>query len=70
MERVKLAESFGVITLNVSENNQVDWAVRNSENIGLDGAIITAATDSSEPINLAAKSCRKRGRIILIGLLN
>ena len=67
-ERCKLAESFGVITLNISENsNQVDWAIRNSENIGVDGAIITAATDSSEPINLAAKSCRKRGRIILIG---
>ena len=67
-KKCKLAESFGVITLNISENNnQVDWAIRNSENIGLDGAIITAATDSSEPINLAAKSCRKRGRIILIG---
>ena len=33
----------------------------------MDGAIITAATSSSLPINLAAKSCRKKGRIILVG---
>ena len=67
-DRCKLAESFGVTSLNISNGfNQVDWAIKNSDNIGVDGAIITAATDSSEPINLAAKSCRKRGRIILVG---
>jgi predicted dehydrogenase/threonine dehydrogenase-like Zn-dependent dehydrogenase len=35
---------------------------------GLDGVLITAATDSNEPVSQAAHMCRKRGRIILIGV--
>jgi predicted dehydrogenase/threonine dehydrogenase-like Zn-dependent dehydrogenase len=35
---------------------------------GLDGVLITAATDSSEPMSQAAQMCRKRGRIILVGV--
>lgn len=63
-----IAESFGVETFNISENNdQVNWILNKTNNIGVDGAIITAATSSSLPINLAAKSCRKKGRIILVG---
>ena len=63
-----IAESFGVETFNIAENNdQVNWILSKTNNIGVDGAIITAATSSSLPINLAAKSCRKKGRIILVG---
>ena len=39
----------------VSNNN-------NGEEI--DGVLITASTNSSEPLEIAAKLCRKRGRII------
>jgi predicted dehydrogenase/threonine dehydrogenase-like Zn-dependent dehydrogenase len=35
---------------------------------GVDGVLITAATKSSEPVSQAAKMCRKRGRIVLIGV--
>ena len=64
-ERCSIANSFGIKTLDISKNkDQVLWCLQNTNNIGIDGAIITAATDSSEPINLAAKACRKRGRII------
>ena len=66
--KCQIAESFGVDTLNISDNNdQVTWILNKTKNIGVDGAIVTAATSSSQPINLAAKSCRKRGRIILVG---
>ena len=66
--KCQIAESFGVETLNISENNdQVNWILNKTNNIGVDGAIVAAATSSSKPINLAAKSCRKRGRVILVG---
>jgi predicted dehydrogenase/threonine dehydrogenase-like Zn-dependent dehydrogenase len=35
---------------------------------GVDAVIITAATDSDEPVRSAARMCRKRGRIVLVGL--
>ena len=38
-----------------------------SRDRGLDGALITAATKSSEPVHQAAQMCRKQGRIVLVG---
>jgi predicted dehydrogenase/threonine dehydrogenase-like Zn-dependent dehydrogenase len=35
---------------------------------GIDGVLITAATTSSEPVAQAAHMCRKRGRIVLVGV--
>jgi len=32
-----------------------------------DAVIITAATDSNEPLELAAKLCRDRGRVVIVG---
>ena len=69
IERCDLAKSFGVKTLKIGDSNdQVKWSLNLTKNIGVDGAIITAATNSLEPINLAAKACRKRGRIVLLGV--
>lgn len=34
----------------------------------VDGVLICAATQSSEPMSQAAKMCRKRGRIVLVGV--
>ena len=63
-----MAKSFGVKTLKIGNNvNQVNWALNLTKNIGVDGAIITATAKSNETINLAAKACRKRGRVILVG---
>ena len=67
-ERCLLARSYGINALNISESvDQVSGALMKPGILGLMGAIITAATNSSEPINLSAKSCRKRGRVILVG---
>ena len=35
---------------------------------GVDGVLITAATESDEPMHNAAQMCRKRGRIVLVGV--
>ena len=34
---------------------------------GVDAIIITAGTDSLDPINLAGKLCRKKGRVVVVG---
>ncbi len=36
---------------------------------GVDGVVITASTKSDEPIHQAAGMCRKRGRIVLVGVV-
>ncbi|MEA3198299.1 MAG: hypothetical protein QOF32_2351 [Gammaproteobacteria bacterium] len=43
-------------------------AERFSAGQGMDGVLITAATDSNEPIEQAARICRQRGRIVLVGV--
>jgi predicted dehydrogenase/threonine dehydrogenase-like Zn-dependent dehydrogenase len=35
---------------------------------GVDAVLVTASTKSSEPIHQAAQMCRKRGRIVLVGV--
>ena len=36
--------------------------------LGADAVIITASTQSNEPIDLAARAVRKKGRIVLVGV--
>ncbi len=36
---------------------------------GVDGVIITASTKSNDPVTQAAHMCRKRGRIVLVGVV-
>jgi len=39
-----------------------------SKGQGIDAVLITAATDSNEPVQQAARMCRQRGRIVLVGV--
>ncbi len=66
--KIAMAESLGIQTINPGAGE--DLLKRSSEfssDLGVDGVIITAATQSDEPMRQAAKICRKRGRIVLIG---
>ena len=67
--RLKLAQQFGaeVVNLNV-EKNPIKTAEIFSRGRGVYGVIITASTTSSKPIHQAALMCRKRGRIVLVGV--
>ena len=68
-ERCELAKSYGVNTCCIAKNdNPLSWCYAQTKGIGVDAVIITAATNSNEPIDLAAKACRKRGRIVLVGV--
>lgn len=70
-EKVSLAESFGAegILLGSQESDPLLSAEYFSSGMGVDGVIITASTDSNQPMHDAASMCRKNGRIILVGVV-
>jgi predicted dehydrogenase/threonine dehydrogenase-like Zn-dependent dehydrogenase len=68
-ERLALAERFGAETVDLSSGaDPVRAAVAFTRGYGVDGVIITASTKSSDPVHQAALMCRKRGRIVLVGV--
>jgi len=68
-ERCASAESFGASSVCLSDGGDVlGKAKQFSGGRGVDGVIITASTKSNEPVRQAANMCRKRGRIILVGV--
>ena len=67
LEKLKLAKQFGADVVNLNEENPLAAADNFSRGRGVDAVIITATTKSNEPLHQAAKMCRKRGRIVLVG---
>jgi predicted dehydrogenase/threonine dehydrogenase-like Zn-dependent dehydrogenase len=66
--RCKAAERLGATTVVIGSEGALEQAaLAFTAGAGLDGALITASTSSSEPINQAARACRKRGRIVQVG---
>jgi predicted dehydrogenase/threonine dehydrogenase-like Zn-dependent dehydrogenase len=67
--KTKFARKFGAKTVDLSSSDDpLAVALEFSRGRGVDGVLITASTKSSEPVSLAAKMCRKRGRIVLVGV--
>jgi predicted dehydrogenase/threonine dehydrogenase-like Zn-dependent dehydrogenase len=67
--RLAQARAFGAETVDLSQGaDPVAAAAAFSRGRGVDAVIVTAATKSSEPIHQAALMCRKRGRIVLVGV--
>ena len=67
--KCELARQFGAETVDLSQGTDpLSAAEAFSRGRGVDGVLITAATKSSEPVHQAALMCRKRGRIVLVGV--
>lgn len=67
--KLDLARKFGAETCNPGNGEDpVAAGMAFSRGNGIDGVIVTASTKSSDPITQAAQMCRKRGRIILVGV--
>jgi len=66
--RLKLASRFGAEVINIKTDDPLAKATAMTNGRGVDGVLITAATKSSEPVHQAAQMCRKRGRIVLVGV--
>lgn len=69
-KRCEMARAFGAEAVDLSKGEDpVDVAAAFSRGRGVDAVIITAATKSNEPVHQAAQMCRKRGRIVLVGVV-
>ncbi len=67
-QRVKLAKSIGADIALVRSSGDVKKAVLAATNgKGVDAVIITAATPSNDPVQLAGDISREKGRVILVG---
>ena len=68
-DRLALARSFGAEVVDLSAGGD-PRAVAGafSRGRGVDAVIIAASTTSDEPVHQAAEMCRKRGRIVLVGV--
>lgn len=68
-EKLALAHQFGAEVVDLSAGQDpVAAAMEFSRGRGVDAVLITAATKSNEPVHQAAQMCRKRGRIVLVGV--
>jgi predicted dehydrogenase/threonine dehydrogenase-like Zn-dependent dehydrogenase len=68
-DKLALARKFGAEVVNLAAGEDpVASALTFSRNRGVDAVIITASTRSNEPVHQAARMCRKRGRIVLVGV--
>jgi predicted dehydrogenase len=67
--KLAIARSFGAETVDLSiGEDPVTKAATLTKHRGVDAVIITASTKSNEPVHQAALMCRKRGRIVLVGV--
>ncbi|HID74687.1 MAG TPA: dehydrogenase, partial [Planctomycetaceae bacterium] len=68
-QRVDLARGFGARAEDLSRGiDPVAAAMAFTGNVGVDGVLVAAATDSHELMHQAAQMCRKRGRLVLTGV--
>ena len=69
-QKVDLAKSWGLKAFNVSgDSNPVEIVENHTRGVGADGVLITASTKSNEVISQAARMSRKRGKIVLVGVI-
>jgi predicted dehydrogenase/threonine dehydrogenase-like Zn-dependent dehydrogenase len=65
--KVQLAKQLGCAVAEVRDEQLVGAVRSATRGLGVDGVIITAATDSNDPVQLAGELCRDRGRIVIVG---
>ena len=69
-QKVSLAREKGIHAVNLAHGaDPVAVVLEHTQDIGADGVIITASNSSDEIMHQAAEMSRKRGRIILVGVV-
>ena len=67
--KLEIAKKWGVIPANPMKTDVVKFANDLTNGVGVDGVVITASAKSDEIVSQAARMSRKRGRIILVGVI-
>ena len=69
-DKLALARRFGAEVVDLKSGaDPVATAMDYTRGRGVDAVIITASTKSNEPVHQAAQMSRKRGRIVLVGVV-
>lgn len=70
LDRLKRAGGYGAQTALAGDNSDPVTAVQSWTNgRGADGVVITASAKTDDIVHQAAQMCRKRGRIVLVGVV-
>ncbi|MEO7086123.1 MAG: bi-domain-containing oxidoreductase [Gemmatimonadaceae bacterium] len=65
--RVARAKALGADVAVTRADDATGTVSRFTAGIGADAVIVTAATDSADPLDLAGDVCRSRGRVVVVG---
>lgn len=69
-QKVEMARSFGITAINPGRGTDpVKFVEDCTHAVGADGVLITASNKSDEIIHQACQMSRKRGRIVLVGVI-
>ena len=68
--KVAMAAKFGIIAVNPAKDGSViEHVNRLTDGVGADGVLITASTPSNTVIHESCEMSRKRGKIVLVGVV-
>lgn len=68
--KVDLANGYGIDAVNPGKGvKQIEYVLEKTNQLGCDAVIITASNPSNEIISQSAQMSRKRGRIVLVGVI-
>ncbi len=65
--KLALAENSGASLAYPSDSSTAQAVLESTAGRGVDAVIITAATDSAAPIELAGEICREKGKVVVVG---
>ncbi|GHV04217.1 oxidoreductase [Bacteroidia bacterium] len=69
-QKIEIAKAKGIIAFNpATDGDIVKFVLEQTNQTGCDGVIITASAKGDEIIHQAAEMSRKRGRIVLVGVV-
>ena len=69
-KKVDIAKDYGVDAFSIKDGlDIVEYVKGKTDNQGADKVLITASTKSNQPIIQAANMTRKRGKIVLVGVI-
>jgi predicted dehydrogenase/threonine dehydrogenase-like Zn-dependent dehydrogenase len=68
-EKLALAAKWGIIPYNSGKGDVVKFVEEQTGSVGADGVIITASAHTDAIISQAAQMSRKRGKIVLVGVV-
>lgn len=67
--KLAMAKEWGIIPFNPLNGDVVKFVENKTNGVGADGVIITASAKNNDIISQAARMSRKRGRIVLVGVI-